>query len=498
MRNYDLIVIGAGPAGYHAAALGVRNGLNVLLVEKNHLGGTCLNCGCIPTKSFCASAEAADTVRNATAMGITLPGLDGIRPDMQAIVERKDTIVSNLREAVAAVVAGAETVTGEAIFISPKVLLIHQPATKAPDGDPIDGGGVRDVLSVSVDELLSRFRTEGTADSTSPAHEGSDSHDGTYFLATAPKIIVATGSVAATLPVEGADLALTSTEMLSLDSLPHTLAVIGGGVIGMEFASIFASLGTEVTVIEYCKEILPPFDKDIAKRLRTALQRKGVKFHTGATVTAIRPAGGVMKTVAFNAKGKEAEVTAETVLMAVGRRPLLPDGMDYCGYGITPRGALVTDTRFETTIEGVYAIGDCNGQCMLAHAASAQAEKVMGEETDLSVIPSAVFTVPECAMAGLTEEQAKEQGLDISVGKSFFRANGKACAMGETEGLVKVIVDNDTDTLVGCHICGPHASDLIAEAALAMSARLPLSALTATIHSHPSLSESLRAALLSL
>ncbi|MDE6629737.1 MAG: FAD-dependent oxidoreductase, partial [Muribaculaceae bacterium] len=456
MRNYDMIVIGGGPAGYHAAALGARQGLQVLLVEKNHLGGTCLNCGCIPTKSFCASAETADSIREAAAMGITLPGLESIRPDMQVIVARKDAIVASLREAVAAVVAGAVTVRGEASFLSPKTLLVHQKA----EGESAES---------SIPGLAHRFRTEG-ADAI--PHEGSDGQGGDYFLATAPKIIVATGSVPASLPVEGADLTLDSTGMLSLQSVPRSLAVIGGGVIGMEFASIFASLGSEVTVIEYCREILPPFDKDIAKRLRTALQRKGVRFHLGAQVTSVRQAEGVMKTVSFTAKGKAAEVSAESVLMAVGRRPLLPDGMEQGGYAVTPRGALVTDPRMETSVEGVYAVGDCNGICMLAHAASAQAGKVMGEDIDLSVIPSAVFTVPECAMAGLTEEEAINQGLDIAVGKSFFRANGKACAMGQTEGLVKTIVDKASGTLIGCHICGPHASDLIAEAALAIACLL--------------------------
>jgi len=438
--THDCIIIGGGPAGYEAAAIASNRGERVLLVEKSHLGGTCLNHGCIPTKSFCRSAEVAVNITEATSLGIKLPESASGKADMQAIVARKNTIVEQLREGVASVVANAEVISGEAAFITAKEIEV----------------------------------------------------DGCRY--SAPRIIIATGSESATLPIAGGNLALTSTEMLNLEAVPSTLAIIGGGVIGMEFASIFAALGSEVTVIEYCKEILPPFDRDIAKRLRTAMQRRGVKFHLSAEVTAITPDVGVNKTIEFTAKGKPQAIEAETVLMAVGRRPVIPTGAKEAGYEIGRRGFAV-DARFETNIPGTFAIGDCNGVCLLAHAASAQAKFVMGENINFSVIPSAVFTMPECAMVGLTEEQCKEQQIDFKATKSFFRANGKAMAMGETDGIVKMLTAPSTGFILGCHICGPHAADLIAEVALAMSSHLPAAALLSTIHSHPTLSELLPAAL---
>lgn len=438
--TFDTIIIGGGPAGYETAAIGAARGENVLLVERDALGGTCLNRGCIPTKCFCRSAQIAIDVADAAAFGIELPGGNAMSVSMSAMVSRKNEVVGRLREGVEMHVSAARVVKGTARITGPNTV---------------------EVLDIS---------------------------------ATAPKIIVATGSVPAVLPIEGASLTVTSDEMLQLQSLPSSLAVIGGGVIGMEFASVFAALGCDVTVIEYCKEILPPFDRDIAKRLRTTLQKRGVKFCLSAEVRSVTMAEGVRKRVDFIAKGKEQAVEAEMVLMAVGRKAVVPDGLAEAGVEIGRRG-IVVDSRFETSVPGVYAIGDCNGICQLAHAASAQARLVMGEDINLSVIPSAVFTVPECAMVGMTEEQCKEQEIQFRAGKAFFRANGKALAMGEEDGLVKVLV-GENGMILGCHICGPHAADLVAEAALAMSARLPVSAIASAVHSHPTLSEALQQAVL--
>lgn len=437
--THDCIIIGGGPAGYEAATIAADQGLKVLLIEKEQLGGTCLNRGCIPTKAFCRSAEVAMTAAEASEFGIHIPQ-GPISVDMRAIVARKNGIVEQLREGVAFVVAKVEVIQGSARFTSS-----HE---------------------IAVD-------------------------DSTF---SAPKIIIATGSESVRLPIPGSDLCLTSTEMLNLTSVPSSLAIVGGGVIGMEFASIFAAFGTAVTVVEYCKEILPPFDKDIAKRLRTTLQRRGVTFELSTEVKAVERTDGKALKLTFITKGKEHELEAENVLMAVGRSPVIPEGATEIGLELTHRGFTV-DKKFETNIPGVFAIGDCNGISQLAHAASAQAVAVMGKEINLSVIPSAVFTVPECAMVGLTELQCKENHLDFRTEKAFFRVNGKAVTMGETDGMVKTIISNETGCLLGCHICGPHAADLIAEAALAISAQLPAATIRATIHSHPTLTEILPSAL---
>lgn len=443
MQRYDWIIIGAGPAGYEAAAIAAGRGERVLLVERSELGGTCLNRGCIPTKTFCRSAQVAADAASAGEFGICL-GAEGFTVDMPAIVERKNRVVGQLREMVAMVTTKAEVIKGNARFAGPKTISV------------------------------------ATADGE--------------ITAEAERILIATGSEAARLPIPGIEMTVSSTELLDLGQLPESLAVIGGGVIGMEFASIFAALGVKVTVIEYCKEVLPPFDKDISKRLRTAMQRRGVEFVTGAEVNAVSVSAAGSKCVAYTAKGKPGEVEAEIVLCAVGRRPVLPEGAAEAGIAIGRRGIEVNDS-FETSAPGVYAVGDCNGRCLLAHAASAQARKVMGEEVNLDVIPSAVFTMPECAMVGMTEAQCKDAGIEIKVGKGLFRGNGKALAMGEGDGIVKIITGQATGRMLGCHICGPHAADLIAEAALLMATGLPVAALASTIYAHPTLSEALLTAL---
>jgi len=430
--SYDIIIIGGGPAGYPAAEIAVKQGLRTLLIEAGELGGTCLNRGCIPTKSFCRSAESALEISRCGEFGIGLPA-GNISVDMARVIERKNNIVRQLREAVSMAVNGADLRTGKAKFISPHEVEV----------------------------------------------------DGEVF--TAPKIIVATGAAPAILPIPGAELCQTSDRILDTTSLPASIAIIGGGVIGMEFASIYAAFGCEVTVIEYCKEILPGFDRDIAKRLRSSLSKRGVKFFLNAAATEILSNADDSLTVKYQAKNKPGEATVEKVLMAVGRRPVIPEGLAEAGAEINRKGIAV-DENFITSIPGVYAIGDCNGICQLAHAATAQARRVMGEDTDLSPIPAAVFTVPEVASTGLTEEQAQEKGFtSCRVVKLPLRSNGKATTLGETDGLVKMIVHDGK--IIGCHILGPHASDLIMEASLAISADMPASSLLRAIHPHPTLSE---------
>ena len=311
------------------------------------------------------------------------------------------------------------------------------------------------------------------------------------------------------LPIPGAHAegVVTSTEMLNLTTLPQRLCIIGGGVIGLEFASIFQALGSQVTVIEFCKEVLPQFDRDLAKRLRTSLKKRGIEFHTGAAAKEIRPLpitgegreGGLC--VEFEEKGKVQSVEADLVLMAVGRAANL-DSLNLADVGIeaTPRG-IVVDEHMQTSVPGIYAIGDVNGLIQLAHAASAQGRvalaSILKDTKDLKfskeLIPSAVFTVPEAAMVGQTEEQLEEAGTEYQAHKAFYRANGKALAMEADDGLVKILTDKE-GKILGCHILGAHASDLIHEVTLAMRLDATIHDIANTVHAHPSLSEILLAA----
>lgn len=430
----DLIIIGAGPGGYDIAAEAAHDGFKVTLIERDDLGGTCLNRGCIPTKCLCATAATAAAVNTAAAMGvITAPA----QVDFTAATSRMRSVVERLRDGIAMMLRDVEVVSGEArLAAGPSVIV----------------------------------------------------GDDTY---TAPKIIIATGSAPARLPIEGAELAATSDDVLALTELPHRICIIGGGVIGMEFAGILSGCGAEVTVLEYCQEILPPFDREVAKRLRTTLGRRGVKIVTGATVKAIKEG----YTVVYEGKKGEATVECDLVVMAVGRRPVVPAGCAEAGIELTDRGFIKTDDNLLTTADGIYAVGDVNGRCMLAHAATAQARVAMGYDVDLDHIPSAVFTLPECAMVGKTEEQCRAENLVYGVAKAMFAANGKALAMDEGEGFVKVIYDTESRLMLGCHIIGPHAADIVAEATAFMATGTNIDEIArGVVHGHPTLSETLAAA----
>ena len=331
---------------------------------------------------------------------------------------------------------------------------------------------------------------------------------------TADYIIIATGSVSASLPIPGADLPgiLTSKEILDIEEVPQRLCVIGGGVIGLEFASIFRSFGCEVTVLEYCKDILPRFDTDLAKRLKQSLGKRGINIQTQAQVTSISESEGSY-TVSFTRKGKEETVVADEVLMAVGRRANL-DSMNYSEIGLecTRRGIAVND-KMQTNLPHIYAIGDINGLMMLAHAATFQGivalDHIMGVENqiDLSVMPAAVFTSPEAASVGLTEDECKEKAIPVKCLKSFFRANGKAVTMGETDGFCKVVVAAEPKEgsespyvpgrILGCHLYGPHASDIIQEACALITRKASLEEFQSIIHTHPTLTEVLQSAVMS-
>ena len=427
-----LLIIGAGPGGYETAVEAVKRGFEVTLITEGPLGGTCLNEGCIPTKTFCHYAEIIE--QNIKA------GLD-CKPAFSAAAARKHAVVEQLRGGVEMLLKGVEVVQGKVQFKDAK--------TVACNGQ------------------------EYTAD----------------------KIIIATGSTSASLPIPGAESCITSKEILDLTEVPESLCVIGGGVIGLEFASIFRSFGSEVTVLEFCPNILPRFDSDLAKRLKQSLSKRGINIEVQAQVTRIDG-----NKVTYIKKDKEFMVQADKVLMAVGRRPNV-DGLNLEAAGIdyTRKGITVNDC-FETSVPGIYAVGDVTGGIMLAHAATYQGLRALNSicgQTDsirFDLIPAAVFTMPEVATVGLTEEQCKEQNLEVRCLKSFYRANGKAVSMDETDGYCKLIVA-DNNTILGAHIMGAHASDLIHEICAAMNMGATLSQMQAVIHAHPTLSEIVQSAL---
>ena len=434
MNTSDIIIIGGGPGGYEIAAEAAAEGKKVTLIERDLLGGTCLNRGCIPTKCLCASASAILTVKGCAEFGVEV---EGFTTDYSKAVSRAGEVMDRLRRGISQMLAKVNVVSGEARL--------------APGPKVIAG-------------------------------------DKEY---SAPTILIATGSKPATLPIEGAELAMSSDDFLKLTSLPERVCIIGGGLIGMEFASVMAAFGTEVTVVEYCPEILPPFDKEVAKLLRTTLSRRGVKTIVGAKVTAIRPGMEVV----YSGKKGDATVSCDAVIMAVGRKPVLPEGCEEAGIKLTSRGFIEVDDDMLTSVDGVYAVGDVNGKCMLAHAATAQARVALGEDVDLEYIPSAVFTIPECAMVGLTEEQCDAEGIGYETAKAMFAANGKALAMGEGDGFVKVIYSPATRLMLGCHVIGPHASDLVAEATAFMVDGTNIDEIArGVVHGHPTLSEMLASA----
>lgn len=311
---------------------------------------------------------------------------------------------------------------------------------------------------------------------------------------TAPRIIIATGSAPATLPIEGAALTLDSTDMLSLTELPESIAIIGGGVIGMEFASMLNLRGVKVTVIEYCKEILPAFDPDIAKRLRMSLKKRGVEFVTSAAVTAVSRVDDSTFQVDYTSKDKPKSLTAQKVLMAVGRKAVVPRGAEESGIVLDRRGFIVTDNNMQTSVEGIFAIGDVNGRCLLAHAAEAQGRKVLGLPVDLAIIPSVAFTNPPCSMVGMTPAQCEASGFKPLAASATYYSNGYAVATGQTEGMVKMLFHPESLKLVGCSITGAGADLMIATPAMAMLAGADLKAMQSLVYAHPTLSEILSTA----
>ena len=408
MMQTDLLIIGAGPGGYRAAEYAAHEGLQVVIVEQDEVGGTCLNRGCIPTKTYVHSASFAEAV------------------------ERQQQVVAQLRSGV------------EAILSQPNITLLRGHA------EFVDANTVR----VGEETIAAK------------------------------NIIIATGSSAKMPPIDDINdpRVMTSTELLQLKEQPKRLCIIGAGVIGMEFASVFNRFGTEVTVIEFLKECLPMVDSDVAKRLRKLLEKRGITFK--------------MKTAVQHM----ADLDADAILVATGRKANT-EGLNLEAASITlaPNGTIPVDDNYQVVNSKCYAIGDVNGRQMLAHAAEMQALRVVnhivGKKDGIrfDIMPAAIFTEPEAACVGLSEDQLKEQGIDYVCKKSFWRANGKALAMNETEGLLKLFADAE-GRILGCHAFGAHAVDIIQEVSVLMCRDTTLAQLRDMVHIHPTLSEVLKTA----
>ena len=411
--NTDLIIIGAGPGGYRAAEYAAKQGLQVVIIEQDEVGGTCLNRGCIPTKTY-VHAASFDEAR-----------------------ERMGQVVPLLRSGV------------EGILAHPNITLMRGTASFLDS----------QTVNVSGDTVVAK------------------------------NIIIATGSSAKLLPLPDINdpRLVTSTELLQCPTLPKRLAIIGAGVIGMEFASVFHRFGSEVTVIEYLKECLPMVDSDIAKRLRKLLEKRGIKFQMKTAVQSL------------------ADIDADMILMATGRKANT-EGLNLSAAGITPapNGTIPTNDNFscvgcDSVAATLYAIGDVNGKQMLAHAAEMQAIRAVNHilgKTDgirFDIMPAAIFTEPEAACVGPSEDQLKADAVDYICKKSFWRANGKAQAMNETEGMLKLFADQQ-ERIIGCHAYGAHAADIVQEVSVLMCKDTTLSELRDMIHIHPTLSEILKAA----
>ena len=454
--TYDLLIIGAGPGGYRAAEYAAKQGLRVAIVEQDEVGGTCLNRGCIPTKTYVHSATFAEAF------------------------ERQQQVVAQLRSGVEGILSapGITLLRGHASFINA--------STCSMSGGPS--------CSVCGDAIATNAPAIPTT-------------------VTAKNIIIATGSSAKLLPLPDINdpRVVTSTELLQLSTLPKRLCIIGAGVIGMEFASVFQRFGSEVTVIEYLKECLPMLDSDIAKRLRKLLEKRGITFKMKTAVESL------------------ADIDADVILMATGRRPNVEGlNLEAAGLGSPAVNGLPVDDNFRCIgATSIYAIGDVNGRQMLAHAAEMQAVRavnhILGRKDGIrfDIMPSAIFTEPEAACVGPSEDALKAlaaSGSPIANGssavplavsgspadsrlpvdyrcrKAFWRANGKALAMDETEGMLKLLSAGDDDRIIGCHAYGAHAADIVQEVAALMCRDTTVDQLRDMVHIHPTLSEILRSA----
>jgi dihydrolipoyl dehydrogenase len=453
MESFDLVVVGGGPAGYVGAIRGAQLGLRTALVERDKVGGTCLHVGCIPTKVMLHTAQLLEDMRGASEFGIAV---EAPRLDMAALHRRRDRVVTtNFR--------GVEYLmrkNGITVF--------------AGDGRLLDATNLRVTAA-----------------------------DGTTTDLRAGAILLATGSKPRSLPGVAIDneRVLDSTGALRLTEVPGSIAIIGAGAVGSEFASVFAAFGAKVTLIEYLPSCLPLEDEEVAAVLTKALQRRGVTVKTGTAVTGVRSDGEGVQ-VALRA-GDAETVAADYALIAVGRAPLVDGlGLDAAGLAVEG-GALPVDARMRTSVETIYAAGDMIGGLLLAHVGSAEAivavEAIAGHDPaplDPLLMPRATYSIPQVASVGLTERQAKEAGRDVAVGRFQFMANARAAILNHREGLVKIVADRELGEILGVHLAGPEVTELLPEAVLGKSLEATVLEIGQAVHAHPTLSEAIHEAAL--
>lgn len=458
METFDLAVIGAGPGGYVAAIRAAQLGLKVALVEKNDmLGGTCLTVGCIPSKAMLESSELFALARDRLSVhGI---GVEGLKLDLGTMMRRKEEVVRQLTDGIAL------------LMKKNKIEVVHG------------------IAKLSAADKIEIETAEGAVEVKAS----------TVLLATGSRPIQLPG-----IPFDGTHV-VTSTEALSFGAVPSRMVVVGAGAVGLELGSVWSRLGAEVTVVEMLPRIVPFADTQMSKMLQRYLKAQGLQFRLNTVVTAAKVEGGKVKAVLKGKGDDQEELECDRLLVAVGRRPATGGlGLEQIGVELDDGGRVKVDDGFATTVSGVYAVGDLIRGPMLAHKASeegvALAERLAGKPGHLNydAIPNVVYTAPELAQVGLSEDQVKDRGIDYRVGRYYFKANGRAKSMAEEDGLAKVLAEKKTDKILGIHILGPRASELIAEAVTAVEFGGSSEDLARMCHAHPTLSETLKEAALAV
>ena len=456
MSSYDVAVIGAGPGGYVAAIRAAQLGFKTAIIEKESLGGTCLNVGCIPSKALLDSSHHYyDAVNHFKEHGIEI---DAPKVNFTQMIARKVGVVDT------------------------------------------NVAGIKYLMSKNNIDVL-----EGTGAFKDATHIVVTAKDGSTQEIEAKNTIIATGSVSSELPFAPTDKTriITSTEALALSEVPNHLIVIGGGVIGLELGSVYLRLGSQVTVVEYADRVIPGMDGALSKELTKVLKKQGMKFHTSTGVTSVVNNGNDVTLKATSKKGEEIEINGDYALVAVGRRAFTGSlGLENVGVEVDERGRIKTNDHLQTNVSNIYAIGDVVAGAMLAHKAEEEgvlvAEQLAGQKPHINynLIPGVVYTWPEVAGVGKTEEQLKEEGVEYKVGSFPFKALGRARASMDTDGFAKILADKNTDEILGMHIIGARAADLIAEGVVAMEFRASAEDLTRMSHAHPTFSEAIKEAAL--